>query len=54
MTRELGQGVYGGPKLAAPFEALSAVASANLSVVLVGETGTGKEMFARALHALSG
>ncbi len=46
--------VYGGPKLAASFEALAAVAESNLSVVLVGETGTGKEVFARTLHALSG
>jgi DNA-binding NtrC family response regulator len=54
LTRELGRGIYGGPKLAAPFEALAAVAESNLSVVLVGETGTGKEVFARTLHALSG
>jgi DNA-binding NtrC family response regulator len=53
MVRALAQGVYGGPTLASTFAALAAAADSNISVVLVGETGTGKELFARALHQLS-
>src|SRR5204862_306149 len=39
--------------LARHFESLSRVAKAGVSVVLLGETGTGKEVVARALHDLS-
>ncbi|HEY3499003.1 MAG TPA: sigma 54-interacting transcriptional regulator [Polyangiaceae bacterium] len=53
LVRELASGVYGGPTLAKTFAALTAAASSNLSLVLVGETGTGKEVFARALHQAS-
>jgi DNA-binding NtrC family response regulator len=54
LVRELAPGVYGGPGLAKAFDALVRAAPSNLSVVLVGETGTGKEVFARALHVASG
>src|SRR5258706_2439249 len=42
------------PALAREFETLARVASSNLCVLLLGETGTGKEVVARALHRLSG
>ncbi len=40
--------------LLAVFSVLSRVATADCSLLLVGETGTGKELVARALHAASG
>jgi transcriptional regulator with GAF, ATPase, and Fis domain len=40
--------------LAERFAALSRMAQANVAVLLLGETGTGKEVVARALHAMSG
>ena len=36
------------------FAALSRLATTPVSIVLLGETGTGKEVIARALHAMSG
>jgi len=41
------------PNLARRLERLERVAPSPLSVLLLGETGTGKEVLARALHALS-
>jgi sigma-54 dependent transcriptional regulator, acetoin dehydrogenase operon transcriptional activator AcoR len=42
------------PALAQTFRRLEQVARSELSVVLSGETGTGKEIVARAVHGLSG
>jgi transcriptional regulator with AAA-type ATPase domain len=42
------------PALAQSFERLTAVARTRVSVLLEGETGTGKEVVARAIHAVSG
>jgi transcriptional regulator with PAS, ATPase and Fis domain len=41
------------PNLARQFERLARVAASPLSILLLGETGTGKEVLARAVHALS-
>jgi len=40
--------------LADGFAALTRLAATQVSIVVLGETGTGKEVVARALHALSG
>jgi transcriptional regulator with PAS, ATPase and Fis domain len=41
------------PKLAKRFARLARVAASPLSTMLLGETGTGKEVLARAIHQLS-
>jgi transcriptional regulator with GAF, ATPase, and Fis domain len=41
------------PGLAGALGRLARVAASPVSIVLIGETGTGKEVFARALHQLS-
>lgn len=43
-----------GPQTRAVFDALRAVGPSNLAVLVLGETGTGKELAARAVHAQSG
>jgi len=41
------------PALAQSYEDLSAIACADVPLILLGETGTGKEVAARAVHQLS-
>lgn len=52
---ELGFGEIIGrsPALMAAMERVAKVASSNATVLLLGETGTGKELVARALHRMS-
>jgi transcriptional regulator with AAA-type ATPase domain len=42
------------PALAAEFDSIARIAASRVPVLLRGETGTGKEVVARAVHALSG
>jgi DNA-binding NtrC family response regulator len=42
------------PSYAAKLDGLSRLAPATISLLLLGDTGTGKEVMARAIHALSG
>jgi sigma-54 dependent transcriptional regulator, acetoin dehydrogenase operon transcriptional activator AcoR len=44
---------FGDPAMARNIRAAKRVASRAVPILLVGETGTGKELFARALHAAS-
>ena len=41
------------PKMKACFDLLSQAAGSDANVLIVGETGTGKELFARAIHSNS-
>jgi DNA-binding NtrC family response regulator len=41
------------PELARRFDAYKRAATSNLSLLVIGQTGTGKELAARAAHALS-
>jgi len=51
---EIAPGLFGGPVLQRALHQLHKVATTDLPVVLLGETGTGKEVVARSLHAWSG
>jgi transcriptional regulator with AAA-type ATPase domain len=46
--------LYGGPTLSRALDPARRAASSGLPIVLVGETGTGKERAARAIHDWSG
>src|SRR5713101_4756338 len=45
---------FGDPLMARNIEAAKRVLSRDIPILLLGETGTGKKLFARALHAASG
>jgi formate hydrogenlyase transcriptional activator len=51
---ELGEIVGESPELRSMLELLCTVAPTDSSVLVLGETGTGKELVARAIHKLSG
>jgi transcriptional regulator of acetoin/glycerol metabolism len=51
---EIGPGLWGGAVLRAAVAPLHQAAQSSLTVVLEGETGTGKEIVARSVHAWSG
>lgn len=51
---ELAPGLFGGAAMASLLAPLQRAAKSNLPVLLIGETGTGKERLARATHYFSG
>ncbi len=51
---EIAPGLWGGAALQAALAPLRQAAASDLPIVLEGETGTGKELVARALHRWSG
>lgn len=42
------------PSMKMPLETVEALAGSNVPILILGETGTGKELFARLIHVLSG
>lgn len=52
--REVGPGLLGGPVFQPVVDLARRAAQSPLPIVLEGETGTGKELLARAIHAWSG
>jgi len=53
-ARQVGDSMLFGPDLSAELNELRRVAPSDLPVVIIGETGVGKECIARALHIESG
>jgi len=51
---EISPGLYGGAVLQATVAPLRQAAASNLTIVLEGETGTGKEIVTRSVHQWSG
>jgi transcriptional regulator with PAS, ATPase and Fis domain len=51
---ELGPGLLGGPTLAAAVDPARRAAPSDLPIIVQGETGTGKERVAQAIHEWSG
>jgi hypothetical protein len=47
-------GLYGGPRLRQAIAPAVRAAKSDLAIIIQGETGTGKEVVARAIHAESG
>ncbi len=52
--REIAAGLFGGARLEEALAPLRRVAPSDLPIVIEGETGTGKELVAHAVHAWSG
>jgi len=50
---EIAPALLGGDELATEFAPIARAASSDISIILVGATGTGKERVARAIHELS-
>jgi transcriptional regulator with PAS, ATPase and Fis domain len=42
------------PQLASQYQAIAKIASTTVPIIILGETGTGKEVVARAVHRMSG
>jgi transcriptional regulator with GAF, ATPase, and Fis domain len=53
-VREIAPGLFGGGVLRRALTPLATAAPSDLPIVLEGETGTGKEVVARAIHTWSG
>jgi formate hydrogenlyase transcriptional activator len=53
LRQEFGEIVGASPALREVLQAIKTVAPTDTTVLLLGETGTGKELFARAVHQLS-
>jgi DNA-binding NtrC family response regulator len=51
---EVASGLWAGAELAPLLASLPTLSVSDVPVVLIGETGTGKDRFARAIHELSG
>lgn len=51
---EVGPGLYGGARLRLALAPVERAAKTDLPIILRGETGTGKEVVARCIHAWSG
>lgn len=51
---EIAPGLFGGAELARVFGPAKQAAGAKVPIIIVGETGVGKERVARAIHAISG
>ena len=51
---ELATGLYGGPALVRALAGVRQAATTRLPILIIGETGTGKECVARAIHEWSG
>ena len=54
LTKEISPGLMAGPLMQFQLEAAMRAATSDLPVILEGETGTGKEVVARAIHTWSG
>jgi hypothetical protein len=53
-VREVGPDIWGGDAFARALEPMRSAACSRLPLTLVGESGTGKQLLARAVHAWSG